>query len=352
MKILITGGAGFLGGHCTQALLRDGHELRLIVRDLDRARAALAQLHVPTTHLELVHGDICDRRAVQDALRGCRGVLNAAALFTFDRRRDDDTKRSSSGAHNVLTLAADAGCDRIVHVSSVLTLYPASGRIDASAPRGAGLPHAYVASKVAAEAIATELQQRGAPVVTTYPGSIWGAHDPGAGEMVRLLQNILSNRFCFRFPARAALPIADVEWLARAHAALFRADDVNAPRASRVTMSGHYTPWRDMFAVLRQVTGKRLPLLLPTPAPVALTLGRVFDALQRVAPFRMPFAHQNVWALFASAPTDDVHAHALAGPPPPLERTAATAVAWAMERGHIEAASLTSTARARLAARA
>lgn len=331
-RIFVTGGAGFLGIHTTRALLEDGHRLRLFVRDVAKARAALSTVSIDPANVELVQGVIDDAAAVGRNLEGCSAVLNAAARFSFDRRRDAEMK--SAGVENVLRLAATAGCDPIVHVSSVVTLYPAKGRIEASVPRGAGLRNAYVASKCAAEAVATEMQERGAPVVTTYPGSIWGPHDPGPGEMLHSMRNFLGNMYAFRMPRRASLPITDVEWAARAHAAIFRGSAAALP-SRRITLSGRYAPWSELFDAFRSITGKRLPLIFPSPAPMALAMGRLLDALQRILPFRLPLSYQQTWTLLMSAPTDDSVACALAGAPPALEVTLRRAIDWAIARGHL-----------------
>jgi dihydroflavonol-4-reductase len=347
-RIFVTGGAGFLGIHATRALLEDGHALRLLVRNVDKARAALSAVSVDADRVELVQGDVCDAAVVERGLKGCDAVLNAAARFSFDRRRDREVAAVDAGVKNVHQLAVAAGCDPIVPVSSVVTLYPATGRINASAPRGAGLRDAYVASKCATEAVATEMQQRGAPVVTTYPGSMWGPHDPGPGEMIHSMRGFLGNMYAFRMPSRAALPVTDVEWAARAHAAIFR----GKVAARRITMTGHHAPWSELFDAFRSITGKRLPLIFPSPAPMALATGRLLDVLQRVLPFRLPLSYQQTWTLLNSAPTDDAVACALAGPPPALEVTLRRAIEWAVNAGHVSPNVMTKrAAQARLTVR-
>ena len=59
-RILVTGGAGFLGIHTTRSLLEEGHRLRLLVRDVAKARAALSTVSIDPARIEIVQGDIED----------------------------------------------------------------------------------------------------------------------------------------------------------------------------------------------------------------------------------------------------------------------------------------------------
>src|SRR5262249_44712595 len=71
--VLVTGGAGFLGGHLVRRLLDEGRRVRV----LERPEAPVA--HLSGEGVEIVRGDIRDRRAVRDAVRGCRAVYHLAA---------------------------------------------------------------------------------------------------------------------------------------------------------------------------------------------------------------------------------------------------------------------------------
>lgn len=331
MKVLVTGATGFVGSHVAAALAGAGHSVRVLARRPARIPHALGPLGMP--EVEVVEGQVTDASAVARAVDGCDGVLHAANVYTFDpRRRHEMSRTNTEGTEMVLRLATEAGCDPVVHVSTVVVLYPATGVIPRDPPVGSNDTSPYASSKLAAERVARPLQERGLPVVTTYPGAVFGPHDPGPGEMVHLLRSFLGNRYCFDF-ARGGLTFADVRWIAAAHAALF----VGGLGPRRVNMGGHYLAWRELFAVLRRLTGRRLPTF-PTPIPVATATASVADALQRILPWRLAFARESVWVTFNGAPTDDADAIALAGEPPPVEETFADAIRWAASAGHLPAA--------------
>ena len=83
MKVLITGGAGFIGSHTADALLRDGHEVRL----LDSLEEPVHPGHRKPDYLdprcELIVGDVRDAHTLLGALRGCDQVVHLAAFQDY-----------------------------------------------------------------------------------------------------------------------------------------------------------------------------------------------------------------------------------------------------------------------------
>jgi hypothetical protein len=81
-----------------------------------------------------------------------------------------------------------------VYVSSVVALLPSGGQT-LTPDRPAGHPPGpYLGSKAEAERVARRYQEAGAPVVITYPGAVFGPHDPHLGDQLRRLRNILKGR--------------------------------------------------------------------------------------------------------------------------------------------------------------
>ena len=328
MKVLVTGGTGFLGSHTVAALVRRGHAVRILARSPGRVAPALAPHGSPAVEVE--RGDVLDRPSVEAALEGCDAVIHAANVFSTDPRRGDEMlSLNVKSTELVLGAAAARGLDPIVHVSSVVALIRGrGGEDDETLPGEPRTP--YPRSKAAADRVARAFQERGAPVVTTYPGGLYGPHDPGAGEQTQTLRGFLLNRYPLFMPG-AFLPIADVRWVAEAHAALV--EPGRGPR--RVNLGGSRLAWDSTFRLLREITGRRLPQLLPTPRWAVEASARAADAAQRWIPVRMPFSSTSIEMCFAIPAVDDRTARSLVGEPPPVERTLADGILWNVRAGHL-----------------
>lgn len=85
MKVLVTGGTGFVGACITAELVRAGHDVRLLVRRPDQVPVSLAPYEV--TVEDLVVGDVLDEDVARKALDGCQSVVHAAAVFSFKANR-------------------------------------------------------------------------------------------------------------------------------------------------------------------------------------------------------------------------------------------------------------------------
>ena len=118
MKVLVTGGAGFIGSHLVERLLRDGHAVRVLDNFATGRRENLLPMQA---ELELVEGDIQSYERVHRAVRGCEGVFHVAALPSVPRSLQDPLTSNATnvtGTLNVLLAARDEGVARVVFSSS------------------------------------------------------------------------------------------------------------------------------------------------------------------------------------------------------------------------------------------
>ena len=332
MRVLVTGASGFVGAHAVAAMQAEGHQVRAFVRSPDKLRHALEPVGVEVD--DVVAGDVTDRSAVEGAVAGCDAVVHAANIYSYDTRLAADMWRVNvSGTDLVLDAALAAGCDPVIHVSSMVVLLPCEGPI----PSDPHLPHAksrdpYVDSKKAAEAVARRRQARGEPVVTVYLGSVWGPHDPGAGEMVKIARLFLNSPVPFGLPG--SIGIVDVRAAGRLLSSLLEAG--RGPR--RILFGGRTLRWKELGRMVIDAAGARPRPFLYTPYPVAVVTGRVFQAISRGTGRESLIHAGGPWVVRHWQPSDDSEAIAMIGSVPPVEETITEATRWMVESGLVKGA--------------
>src|SRR5215204_5657596 len=271
MRVLVTGGTGFVGAHTVAALRERGHEVRVLARDPSRVRPAFSPLGIDESAIETICGDVLDEDAVQRALAGCEAVVHAAAVFTYDTRRFNAMRATNTRATElVLGVANRLHLDPIVHVSSYVALLPPSGHVLGPDEAVKTPAAAYAASKAASERVARDLQAAGARVTIFQPGSVWGPHDPHFGESAQLAVPLLRGLVPVR--PSGGFPIVDVRDLAQTLSAAIEAG--RGPR--RYMVGGRFVTLRALANQLSEMTGRPIRGV-DVPAGVLLPGLRALD---------------------------------------------------------------------------
>jgi UDP-N-acetylglucosamine/UDP-N-acetyl-alpha-D-glucosaminouronate 4-epimerase len=118
MKVLVTGGGGFIGSHIVERLLADGEEVRVLDNFATGRRENLLPF---LDHIDLVEGDLQSYERAHNAVLGCDYVFHQAALPSVPRSVQDPLTSNASnviGTLNVLLAARDSGVQRVVFASS------------------------------------------------------------------------------------------------------------------------------------------------------------------------------------------------------------------------------------------
>lgn len=328
MKIFVTGGTGFVGSHTVAELVRRGHTVRLLVRSPDRIAPALTPLGVGEQDYAI--GDVTDAASVEKGMEGCDAVLHAASIYSLDVRAAKQLRDVNvGGTETVLSTAEKLQLDPIVYVSSLVALFPPDGDVlDAQSPVK-DPPGAYYKSKAEAERVARRYQERGVPVVSSYPSGAFGPQDPHFGESAQMVASILKRRL----PAvpKGGLSVVDVRDVAKAHAAMF--EPGRGPR--RYILSGTSMPFASIIGTLEEVTGRRVPHV-SLPGWALRPMVRSAGFLQRFLPFRLPLNNEGFDTITWNPHGDDSPARAELGfaPRPPRE-TFADMVEWMYQVGRI-----------------
>ncbi len=282
MRVLITGGTGFVGGWTAKAIADAGHSIRFLVRNPGKLETSVAKLGVDVSDFAVA--DITDRMAVRRALDGCEAVVHSAALVATDPRQTTQMLTTNmQGAQNVLGQSVELGLDPIIHVSSFTALFhPNLETLTADLPVVGGAD-GYGTSKAQVDIYARGLQDAGAPVNITYPGMVLGP--PVGDQFGEAGEGVRAAVQMHAIPGRsAAWLIVDVRDLAALHAALL--EPGRGPR--RYTAGGHRVPAAQLAAMLGEVAGTPM-VSVPIPDTALRVAGAVLDRAGRFLPFETPF---------------------------------------------------------------
>jgi dihydroflavonol-4-reductase len=317
-RTLVTGASGFIGSHVTRLLVARGDEVSVLVRESSRLEPLEA------LDINVLHGDVRDRRSVRRAMRGVERLFHIAGTTNLALPVGPTFAINLESTRIVLEEALRAGVERAVYTSSVAAVGPAppGSTADETSVWDAGryaIP--YVDSKHEAEIAALRLVARGLPLVIVNPAHVLGAGDPGRSSTT------LVRRFLRRqIPAYVdgTLNIVGVDDVARGH---LLADEKGEVGERYILGNRNYTMDR-LFADLGRLSGVQPPTVkLPLAVALALASGaEMLPGLNMPSPVEVRATSLN-WA-FSSAKAK----RELGWKPSPHEDCLEATIAWYRDR--------------------
>ncbi|UOZ06027.1 aldehyde reductase [Amycolatopsis sp. WQ 127309] len=273
-RVLVTGGSGFIAGHCILHLLEQGYLVRTTVRSLHREAAVRSVLTeagmVNGDALSFVAADLTDDAGWADAVSEVDYVLHVASPVQPGHVDDPEEliAPAREGTLRVLRAARDAGVRRVVLTSAFHAVgwgHPHDDHVfteDDWTVVGAHDVDAYGASKTIAEQAAWEFVKTeggSLELATTLPVAVMGpvmGHDVSGSN--QLIQRILNGDMP-GFPD-LYFPVVDVRDVASAHVLAMTTPAAAGQRF--ILSTGPAIPMRDIGALIRQRLGaaaKKVP---------------------------------------------------------------------------------------------
>ena len=258
MRVLVTGGTGFLGAHVVRALTGAGHELRVFARTAPQG------------------GDLRDPAAVLAACAGIEAVVHAGALSAAWGKASEFHAVNVAGTENVLAACRAQGVRRLVHVSSPSVIFDGHDQhaLTEQAPYAQRFLSVYSLTKKLAE---ERVHAGGVPFVILRPKALFG---PGDRTLLpRLVELARARKLAQIGDGRNAVDLTYVENAVDAILAALQSERALG-RTYHVTNGEHILLWDTIRAILRALG--LAPELRHVSLPVASMLARALELRARV----------------------------------------------------------------------
>ncbi|MCP9320982.1 NAD-dependent epimerase/dehydratase family protein [Acetobacter persici] len=268
MKILVTGGTGFLGSRLLPKLVQAGHEVFALTRSQGSHLALRALGALP------VDADLDSARPL--ALPTIDAVVHAAAMFRFSGPREPYFRTNVDGTVTLLAASEKAGAKCFIFMSAAGIVMDEAGHptneVDESAPTFPNHFSAYLASKAQAEALVLAANKPALRTIALRPPAIWGPGDPFSNALPRAIK---SRQFAFIDRGEYAFSTCHVDNVIEAIGLALKSGE--GGRAFFIA-DQEQTTFRAFIASLATVQGLSVDKLHSIPYWVATMIGRVMDA--------------------------------------------------------------------------
>jgi len=197
MKILVTGGAGFIGTNFIRYWLKKYPKSEIAVLDKLTYAGRRENLQDLLHRIQFIQGDICDKEVVSKAMTGCDRVFHFAAESHVDRSIEnagDFVRTNITGTYTLLEAAKEENIDRFIHISTDevygSTLTRSFSEADPLAPSSP-----YSATKAGSDLLALSYYTtHGLPVVVTRSSNNFGPYQYPEKMIPLMILNALENK--------------------------------------------------------------------------------------------------------------------------------------------------------------
>jgi nucleoside-diphosphate-sugar epimerase len=264
MKVFVTGGTGFIGGHVVKDLRERGDEVVCLVRDPAKAEDLVA------LGGQLAGGDLGDDAAIRSGMDGCDAVIHGAAVYEVGIPKSQHTAMHDAnvlGTERVLRAALEQKIPKVVYISTVAAFGNTHGQVVDESYRHPRQEYTsyYEETKVEAHEVARRMIEEGLPCVIVQPGGVYGPDDHSS--VGATINQFLAGRLpMIPFPDLGfnMVHVDDV-----ATGVLLALDKGNVGES--YVLGGELTTMRGVIETVAKVSGRKAPKrAMPTPLLKAL----------------------------------------------------------------------------------
>lgn len=274
MKILVTGGGGFVGGYIVERLLARGYAVRSIGRS--------PQPELVAKGVEVVCGDLTDATAVSAACEGVDAVFHVAARAGVWGSWESFYGPNVIGTRNVLSACRKWQVKRLVYTSTPSVVFNGDSIRggDESLPYGKNWLCHYAETKALAEQEALAANSEKLQVVALRPHLIFGPGDPHL--LPRVVESVKAGRLRIVGDGSAKVDVSYVGNVADAHLDAFDALErgKGAGQAYFISQGEPVDLWSWLNSILEGLG--QPPLTQKIPLPLAYGIGALCEGVWKV----------------------------------------------------------------------
>jgi len=284
MRVLVTGGTGFLGRHLVWRLLGSGHQVVFTGRNVEAADTVMQHtpsLGTPAEFVRIAHGQAGAERALHEAVYAVDAVVHCAALSSPWGNRRAFEQANVEATREVLSVCKSRSIKHLVHISTPGLYFDFRDRLDIREDEPLPAPaNFYAATKAAAEVLVRQAGHLGSAVILR-PRAIFGPHDNTL--LPRLLRVARRGSLPLMRGGRAWLDLTYVDNVVDAVELALEQPGTSPLGATFNISNGEPMQVGELFQVLAAAFGLRTRLRR-VPYPMVDVAARVMEGLARLRP--------------------------------------------------------------------
>jgi nucleoside-diphosphate-sugar epimerase len=256
MKVFMTGATGFIGRNLAEKLVKENHELTIMLRDPAKGK------EFEQKGINVLYGSLSDREILKTAMAGCEWVFHLAAYTRPVSKEPGLPYRINvEGTINVLEAASEQSVNKVIITSTAGTLgYSGNGEIiDETVNRVTGYHTEYEKTKSLAEKAAFEYNSSVMEVIIVNPTRVFGPGRMSLSNSVTRIINMYGKGLWRILPGNgeAIANYVFIEDVVNGH--LLAA--MNGKGGERYILGGENVSYRDFFDILGNIYGKNRKLI-------------------------------------------------------------------------------------------
>lgn len=278
MRVLVTGGTGYIGYELVKELVKNGHQVHLLYRSENKL-ASFPEFG-SSEQIHCFKGTVEDKDAIAKAIEGCRQVYHLAGLArTWDPDPQAFYNSNLKGTQNILKASIDFGIEKLVFTSTGGTLAPSleGPPSDENTPRITPFYNEYERTKWIAEEEVIQYAQKGLNTVIVNPPRVYGPGLASGSNAVTLLIDQY-RKGKWRFVLGDGSPTGNytyVQDVVQGHLLAMK----YGRSGHRYILGGENLSLNQLFEKIAQVTGKRYRMFgIPVKLAVAFAKFQTWKA--------------------------------------------------------------------------